>query len=734
MTHATIVPAEAVDEAMQRVDRLPALNAVAVRLLQVTSAADASTREVIRLLDADPALAASVLKACRCSERGRSARIGSVERAVVLLGFKAVRSIALSVQFFALLDGVGRTPGAFDRRVFWRHCLAVSVAAERIAKAAGSRVDPAEAGLAGLLHDLGHLALHAAMPEAFDRIARAAEATGETIDAACRRAMGMDTHTVGRRVAERWALPEPLVEAIWLGGMPPDGTEPVHAALVATVTLADAVAREQQVCHAGHGPIGPSAAAMAESLGLDPRTVTSAASGLHRAVSERASSLGLGEEPTETLLLSSLARANEALARINAELGERREVEHPLLEAVESVQRFLADAPKVGERSVADCVAAIARSAASMLDLQEVTIVRPPRGGQPWRLDRCAADGSLAASGNVGGSKGDLPIHDAGRLRRLAAQLLRCGPDEDAELLVLSRGGRVEAAIAVPMDRLEEGTRKAVELVAPLWASALAAAQRDEEATRLAERFAESARAVVEAQEELSRSRTLASVGEMAAGAAHEMNNPLAVICGRSQVIASRLDDPELRAMAEQVAECGQQLSDMITALRQTAEPVQLRRLPCPLAQIVRDAVAQAAADRSLERVALVISDEGDIDADPVQLCDALAEVVVNALDSSDVGQVAVRVQTDPIDSRWIIHVADRGPGLSERALLHAFDPFFSEKNAGRRAGLGLARARRLIEAHGGHISLRNGPEGGAVATIVLPPAERQAQSGRSVA
>ena len=67
-----------------------------------------------------------------------------------------------------------------------------------------------------------------------------------------------------------------------------------------------------------------------------------------------------------------------------------------------------------------------------------------------------------------------------------------------------------------------------------------------------------------------------------------------------------------------------------------------------------------------------------------------------------------------------MIRVKDEGPGLSEHALAHAFDPFFSDKPAGRQPGLGLAVARQFVEAHHGRLTLENGPAGGAVATISL--------------
>ena len=105
---------------------------------------------------------------------------------------------------------------------------------------------------------------------------------------------------------------------------------------------------------------------------------------------------------------------------------------------------------------------------------------------------------------------------------------------------------------------------------------------------------------------------------------------------------------------------------------------------------------------------------------DPEQIGCALAELVRNAVESEGCTHVELRVQIDPLDGRLKLQVIDDGAGLSENVLAHAFDPFFSAKPAGRQPGLGLSRAQRIVEGHGGRITLANGPQGGAVATIGL--------------
>jgi signal transduction histidine kinase len=109
-----------------------------------------------------------------------------------------------------------------------------------------------------------------------------------------------------------------------------------------------------------------------------------------------------------------------------------------------------------------------------------------------------------------------------------------------------------------------------------------------------------------------------------------------------------------------------------------------------------------------------------DVHLDAEQIGRAVTELLRNAIESEGSAQIEVRVQIDDADDRLNIHVTDDGSGLTPHVLAHAFDPFFSAKSAGRQPGLGLAQARRLVEAHGGSLTLENGEGNGAVATIRL--------------
>ena len=113
------------------------------------------------------------------------------------------------------------------------------------------------------------------------------------------------------------------------------------------------------------------------------------------------------------------------------------------------------------------------------------------------------------------------------------------------------------------------------------------------------------------------------------------------------------------------------------------------------------------------------------VTVDPKQVGKALAEVIDNALHATSPGKghVAVHAAFDPYSSRVVVTVSDDGCGMDEETVKRAFDPFFSSKRAGRRRGMGLAKALRWVEASGGSIRLESRPGAGTRAILLLPAA-----------
>jgi signal transduction histidine kinase len=135
--------------------------------------------------------------------------------------------------------------------------------------------------------------------------------------------------------------------------------------------------------------------------------------------------------------------------------------------------------------------------------------------------------------------------------------------------------------------------------------------------------------------------------------------------------------------------------------------------------------------DPSDRRIELTIAaDLPPVVVDPQQVAGALIEVIDNSIHATDAtaGHIELHAAFDPYSSRVVVTVSDNGCGMDEATVKRAFDPFFSNKPAGRRRGLGLAKALRWIEASGGSIRLESRAGQGTRGVILLPAV--QAGSG----
>ena len=246
-----------------------------------------------------------------------------------------------------------------------------------------------------------------------------------------------------------------------------------------------------------------------------------------------------------------------------------------------------------------------------------------------------------------------------------------------------------------------------------------------EEARTLSEQLAETNRQLQTAQDEIFRSKTMIAVGEMAAGAAHEMNNPLAVISGRSQLLTAQLEDPKQKTAAKLIHEQSQRLSDIITELMNFAKPTPPKCSIIEPSELINKALheAKAANDPADRNIEVTIGDVPLVSVDPGQVAAAMCEVIGNAIQATDAkdGQIDVHAGFDPYSNRVAIVVQDNGSGMDEPTMKRAFDPFFSAKPAGRRRGMGLAKALRWVEASGGSIRLESRLGQGTRTLILLP-------------
>lgn len=341
--------------------------------------------------------------------------------------------------------------------------------------------------------------------------------------------------------------------------------------------------------------------------------------------------------------------------------------------------------------------------------------------------------------------------HVSGRnamsLRHVASRALGDVEWSRCVVIPLAPGNGSGAALVHQPENPDEIDWEAMDALAGVWAMAIGASAQHDGARRLAEDLARANTDLQRATEAMARVRSLAHLSEVAAGAAHEMNNPLTVISGHAQLLLRESESQRERASATAVIEAAHRLSELIADLHFFASPPNPAAHEVSVSDVVMGAISASlriAGERA--RVAGVepsdstivpeiASSVGTILMDPDQIGVAVTEVVLNAIQSEPSERVVVRVHRDPVERRLVIAVEDDGVGMGEHTVAHAFDPFFSARTAGRRSGLGLARARRLVELHGGTITIHSEAGVGTEVRIELPEAgSRVGVSGRSAA
>ena len=222
-------------------------------------------------------------------------------------------------------------------------------------------------------------------------------------------------------------------------------------------------------------------------------------------------------------------------------------------------------------------------------------------------------------------------------------------------------------------------------------------------------------------EEELYRSRSLAIVGELAARVAHEIKNPLAGIYGALQLLARDLepDDPRKEVFDNMGSEV-RRLDETAQDLLRFARPVPPKPMPMELCSFVAALVDHLERQPEVREHDIQVDiDEGTIvPLDHRLLEQVIVNLVLNAAQAMD-SPGTIRIGASRRGSKVAIEVSDTGPGIPHDQLNTIFDPFFTTKARG--TGLGLAVARKNVEAHGGTIEAENEDGGGARFVITLP-------------
>ena len=233
-------------------------------------------------------------------------------------------------------------------------------------------------------------------------------------------------------------------------------------------------------------------------------------------------------------------------------------------------------------------------------------------------------------------------------------------------------------------------------------------------------------REIKKLEEKVQRTEKLAAIGELAAGIAHEIRNPLSSIRGFAQFLRHALENkPREQAYADIMVSEVDRINRVVSDLLTFARPMKAQPVPTDISELIEHVLRLVAADASSRDVCIQtrVSKIKNFPIDASQITQALLNLLLNALQAVDQGgRIEIGAEYRTETNCLVIWVADNGPGISLDRKAKIFEPFFTTRKKG--TGLGLAIVHKIVENHEGEISVESPVgenAGGSRITITIP-------------
>jgi signal transduction histidine kinase len=226
-------------------------------------------------------------------------------------------------------------------------------------------------------------------------------------------------------------------------------------------------------------------------------------------------------------------------------------------------------------------------------------------------------------------------------------------------------------------------------------------------------------------EEQLHHAQRLESLGTLAGGIAHELNNTLVPVVALSKLVLRRLPEGGRdRANLEAIAQAGGRACDLVQQILAFSRKQELRRESFDLAAVATDAflLLRASIPASI-RIERAFAPAPQIHGDPGQLHQVIVNLVTNAMHAIGAAQgiITVAIAPEPDGSHVRLSVSDTGCGMDDATQARIFDPFFTTKSVGQGTGLGLAVVHGIVADHGGRIDVASAPQKGTCLSVVFP-------------
>ena len=677
---------------------------ILIKLIEHLQADDAGMPELAALIAKDAAMTSKILTVANSSAYHRNARVVGLEQSLVSLGTDMIKTLVISESVFQTFNSFPHSSST-DLRGFWKGSLTTAVIARDIAKKM-EYPHVEEAYLAGLLHNVGRLALLATAPKeyAFNFMAR----DDEDLCAVEQRTLQITHSEAGAWLIERWHLDSFLADSVLYHHEPIARVESAHP-LIRIVRLAHLLCfhedQTQAIEEAGH------------LCGLDAATLEQIVNSAARQVEKSAAYLGIDLAGADDIPTPS-AYAPPALDPVQQRLSE--EVRNMVLVS-EMGQTF---ARQQGESGLLE---AMTRSARILFDFENAVVLLENPTGHALHGTAGGDHQQRLAELVIPLGKGGV-VAEAAQARKLAF-VSRDGNPQQALTLAEEQLFRIlgsEAMVCLP---LVANQRCLGVLIggAPAWQ--MAGFQKRE---RFLQSFGTQAAAALETaiSERGHAKRQIAHVAEEYREASrrvvHEVNNPLSIIKNYLSVLDGKLAkrEPvvgEMSILNEEIDRVGQLINGL--ADLQPTESSRVTDVGRVVDDVLRLFRATDFVPASVQIVVRMQEEPAEIDGDADLLKQILVNLIKNAVEAlADGGKIEISHRGHVNRERKLyleLVVSDTGPGLSAEVLANLFSAVRSTKE-GAHHGLGLSIVHSLVKKMQGLITCRSGKTG-TTFEILLP-------------
>ncbi|MCK5565130.1 MAG: HDOD domain-containing protein [Planctomycetes bacterium] len=734
--------ARQVELIIRKLNSLSALPEVLSGFITRLGTGDLDVKAVSEIIENDPALTAKIFSMADRQGIAFNKRNPVVADVLSNMPSQAVRDAVMSMKVVDAFDA-DYDPDSkriLPRKQLGYHAIAVACCAKEIAAMVLGEKEKQLAFTAGLLHDVGKLAIEEAMPKSFEKIVKEARDTNASMSTVEQKHLGLDHAVIGKRLAQKWQLPNEVVMGIWLHHSDAEViTENIPGAKIAgVIRLADILARQGGFGISGSCDQCDGVAELAKALDISPGQLEQIKQRLASEVSRRGDLLGLSTPGGATAYCGLMHKTAAKLTHQNSELTTSN-----VQLAVNSANMTFVKDFLLGVNTSMTASDVAAKFAAGFkkqfqtgpvivyLDAVEnngyiETVIADDSGNIDLNFVATPDDDSLDTIFGAGFAM----IDAEGHFDWLFEQLdIIINTARSKAIALISKGKLVGGLIfeqRMPNDPAEQ--LEMFKLISAMGASVLDLAVVSTEAGRLAERFADILGRLKASRQKLLEGSTLTAIAETAAGAGHELNTPLAVISGRAQLLYEGETDENKKQMLKQITDRTKEISGIVTDLMNFANPKDADAKTISLSVLMAEAAEAAAQDGGLTMLDLNADDVdnlGDVLVDKQQIVTTLAAILLNASQSyaSGTGPIKINGKCPQVPSMVTFQIIDTGQGMTAGTIDKATRPFFSARQAGRSRGMGLAHAERLLKLNNAGMQISSTPDSGTAVTLSLPKA-----------